>query len=133
MAKAQKTPFSPQESISAPKALVPLMQAFHADTEEQARALILEASKILHGESCLSKEEIACAASLIRDMKPQDDLELLYAAQVTMCHLLGMRRLSESYKDDKKLGLKLLKFGNEAMQRLTMKTGGAENVAISYS
>lgn len=48
MAKSQKkhTP-SPHREIAAPKALVPLMQAFHVDSEEVAHSLIVEAAKAI--------------------------------------------------------------------------------------
>jgi len=43
--------------------------------------------------------------------------------------MLGMRKLSSSYLDDQRLGLKLLRFSNEAMQHLERK----RNVALKTS
>jgi len=48
--------------------------------------------------------------------------------------MLGMRKLSSSYLDDQRLGLKLLRFSNEAMQHLERKrNGGTQNITVSYS
>lgn len=51
MARNQKRQIPPNESyeITAPKALSPLMQAFHVDTQEAADALIMEAAKAIFG------------------------------------------------------------------------------------
>jgi hypothetical protein len=43
-------------------------------------------------------------------------------------------KLSASYPDDQKLGLKLLRFSNEAMQQLEKKrNGGTQNITVNYN
>lgn len=145
MAKSGKrhTPPSSLE-VTAPKAIAPLMQAFHVDSEEIANSLILEAARAIFGyaESGLdvfsnrdiSKEELDGIASLMKGLNPRDTLETLYAAQIVACHMLGMRKLSASYPDDQRLGLKLLRFSNEAMQQLERKrNGGTQNITVNYN
>jgi hypothetical protein len=146
MARNQKRHIPPNESyeITAPKALSPLMQAFHVDTQEAADSLIMEAARAIfgHDESGfdpfsrkdISSEELEGITSLMRGINPRDTLETLYAAQIVASHMLGMRKLSASYPDDQKLGLKLLRFSNEAMQQLEKKrNGGTQNITVNYN
>ena len=70
----------------------------------------------------------------MRCISPRDSLETLFAAQIVVGHLLGMRKLAESYSDDQKLGLNLLRFSNEAMQQLEKKRSGVtQNIVVNYS
>ncbi len=145
MAKSEKRRTPPYSfEVTAPKAIAPLMQAFHVDSEEVASSLILEAARAIfgHDESgfdIFSKKDISTAeldgvTSLMKGLKPLDTLETLYAAQIVACHMLGMRKLSSSYPDDQRLGLKLLRFSNEAMQQLERKrNGGTQNITVNYS
>jgi len=145
MAKSGKRHAPPSSfEVTAPKSIAPLMQAFHVDSEEIASSLILEAARAIfgHDESGLdilsrkdiSTEELDGISSLMKGLKPRDTLETLYAAQIVACYMLGMRKLSSSYLDDQRLGLKLLRFSNEAMQHLERKrNGGTQNITVSYS
>jgi len=138
MARNQKRHIPPNDSyeITAPKALSPLMQAFHVDSEEKGHVLIKEAAKALDAFSKreLSKEELEGIMSLMKGLNPQDSLETLYAAQIITSHMLGIRKLAASYPDDQKLGLKLLRFSNETMQQLNRKRSeGTKNITVNYS
>jgi len=140
MAKYPKRQSPPFRAIEAPKALVPLMQAFHVDSEKAAKALIAEAARAIYGKDdfgsvhSLSKSELDGVASLMKCINPRDSLETLYAAQIVVGHLLGMRKLAENYADDQKLGLNLLRFSNEAMQQLEKKRDvGTQNITINYN
>jgi hypothetical protein len=146
MAKSQKRDVPPNNNtceIIAPEALTPIMQAFHVDSEEGIKSLILEAAKAIYGrdesgfnffsDKKISKRELEGIASLIRGINPKDSLETLYAAQIVAGHMLGMRKLAASFAEDQKLGLKLLRFSNEAMQQLNKKrSGGSQNITVNY-
>ena len=139
MAKHQKKP-SPPFSIDAPKTLVPLMQAFHVDSEDTAKKLISEAASAIYGKDdfdnarAISKSELKGISALMKGINPKDTIETLYAAQIVVCHMLGMRRLAEQYRDDHKLGLNLLRFSSEAMQMLVKKRGGGtQNITVNYN
>lgn len=135
---------STPDIIQAPKGLVPIMQAFHADTEESANLLILEAAKVIYGKDDndydlfnskkdISKEELQAVTALMKGLNPQDTLEMFYSAQIVVCHLFGMRKLSDGHRDDQNLGLKLLRFSNEAMQHLEKKrSNNPQNITIDY-
>lgn len=146
MAKSEKKTPTPSHEVVAPMALSPIMQAFHVDSEEAAHSLILEASKAIYGEKEkeydfigpgdreLSESELEGVSSLMRGLAPRDSLETLYAAQIVASHMLGMRKLSSSYHEDQKIGLKLLKFCNEAMQLLEKKRNGAtQNITVNHN
>jgi hypothetical protein len=77
MAKYRKKDPLPDCLIKPPKALVPLMQAFHVDSEQAKKALISEAEKIIYGTNnprmrrLISKDELDCVMSLMNDINPQ--------------------------------------------------------------
>lgn len=143
IAKGAKEGIPPHpQSVDAPKSLVPLMQAFHVESDEAAKALILESAKAIsrvdetyHQKTkVLSDEDVQVITALMRSLAPRDGIETLYAAQVISTHILGMRKLDSVYEDDQKLGLSLLKFSNEAMQQLDRKRSGrAQNITVNYN
>ena len=140
MAKDQKTVAPPIKEIAAPQALIPLMQAFHVDSDKVAKSLISEAATAIYGKEgiwrsrVISKAELDCVVSLMKCINPRDSLETLYAAQIVVCHMLGMRKLADSYGEDQKLGLNLLRFSNEAMVQLEKKRSGAtQNIVVNYN
>ncbi len=142
MAKYEKRDIPPgQYQITAPKTLESLMQAFHVESEEAAKTLIINAANAIYGndelgfgKKSISPEELDGIVSLIKGINPKDTLETLYAAQIIATHMLGMRKLSSTFQDDQKLGLKLLRFSNEAMQNLQKKReGGAQNITVNYN
>lgn len=136
MARSRKKGGSPQV-IQAPSALVPLMQAFHVDSDEAAKCLIQQAANAIYKKGQydpVSREELEGITALMRGISPQDTLETLYAAQIVACHMLGMRKLTEQFPEDERLGLKLLQFSNEAMQQLDRKrNGGTQNIIVNYT
>ena len=138
MAKEQKS-FSSPAAFEAPKALVPLMQAFHVGLDKIAKSLILESIGAIYSKDGFGKDRAVSESalddviSLMKCIAPRDSLETLFAAQIVIGHLLGMRKLEESCFHDQKLGLNLLRFSNEAMQQLEKKRRGAiQNITINY-
>lgn len=140
MAKDEKSP-TPPPMIDAPKALVPIMQAFLVDSPKLAKSMVFEAARAIYGKETtfgreipISKSELDGIVSLIRSIKPRDSLESLFAAQIVVGHMIGMRKLSENCSDDQKIGLNLLRFSSEAMQMLIKKqTGATQNIVVNYS
>jgi hypothetical protein len=60
----------------------------------------------------------------MRDLAPQDAIETIYAAQIVSSHLLGLRFLSNDSNADRNLGMRLLRFSNEALGQLQKKRAG---------
>jgi len=148
MAESEKKDTPPSKQITAPQALSPIMKAFHVESEEAAHALILEASKAIYGckesesnfnvlgskDREITNEELEGITSLMEGLAPRDSLEALYAAQIVASHMLGMRKLSSDYGEDQNLGLRLLKFCNDAMQQLDKKrNGGNQNITVNHN
>ncbi len=138
MAKHRKNEPPPDRSVDAPSSLAPIMQAFHVESDKVAKALIQEAANTLYGKSefgsrSISKDELDGIVALMKCINPKDTLETLYAAQIVVCHMLGMKKLSESFMDDQRLGLNLLRFSAEAMSQLEKKRNGcAQNITVNY-
>jgi len=134
------------KEITIPEKLLPLIKAFSAD-EQAARLLIIEASKTIckSQESSkeylfddtreISKEEIEGIIGLMRGIDPRDTIELIYGAQIITSHLMGLRMLSRDHHDDHIIGLKLLRFSNEAMEKFQKKRSGGvcKNINITYN
>lgn len=130
------------KEITIPSKLAPLVQAFSTD-EQSARILIIEAAKTIYTNhesfgisSCsISNEELEGVIALMKGIDPKDTIEMLYGAQIITSHLVGIKLLSHSFKDDQTLGLRLLKFCNEAMIQLQKKrsAGTTQNITVNYN
>ena len=148
MAKYQKTPPPPTKEIEIPLFLAPLMQAFRVDSEKEAKALLEEAAYAIYGRKdepegdfdfcnrkhVISENELERILFLMKGISPKDTLETLYAAQIVVSYMLGMRKLSQSYQGDQKLGLKLFRFSCEAMQQLQrQRSRGTQHITVNYN
>jgi len=130
------------KEITIPKKLAPLVKAFSAD-EQSAKTLIVEAAKAIYTtndsfgfNSCsISNEEIEGVIALMNGINPKDTIEMIYGAQIITSHMLGLKLLSHSFAADQALGLKLLRFSNEAMSQLQKKRAGGtnQNITVNYN
>lgn len=130
------------KEITIPEKLVPLIKAFSVD-DQSAKLLIIEATKLISqskeynrfGEKEPSMQELEGIISLMRGIAPRDILEMIYGAQIISSHLMGLRLLSHDFPADQNLGLKLLRFSNEAMAQLQKKRLGGinQNINITYN
>jgi hypothetical protein len=123
---------APMKKITIPKKLVPLIKAFSAD-EQSARLLVIEAAETISKvenlncfsydrvEKEMTKEEVEGIIALMKGIAPLDTMEMIYGAQIISSHLMGLRLLSHNHSADQPLGLKLLRFSNEAMSQLQKK------------
>ena len=148
MAKYQKTPPPPAKEVEVPQFLTPLMQAFRVGSEKEAKALLEEAAYAIYGREAepegefdfckkkrvVSKDELERILSLMRGIIPKDTLETLYAAQIVVSYMLGIRKLSQSYQGDQKLGLNLFQFSSKAMEQLQRKRSkGTQHITVNYN
>ena len=70
----------------------------------------------------------------MQGINPSDVLEAIIAAQITVTHMLGMRKLATGHLADQHLGLKMLRFSTDAMQQLQKKRcGGMQNITVNYN
>jgi hypothetical protein len=138
---------TPMKEIAIPAKLAPLVKAFSAD-EQAARLLIIEAARAIgqaepssgfdlgmYEEKSVSEAEISGIVAMMKDIDPKDTLEMIYGAQIVSSHLMGLRLLSHRLLADQNLGLKLLRFSNEAMAQLLKKRAGGvnQNISITYN
>jgi hypothetical protein len=129
------------KEIAIPEKLMPLIKAFSAD-DQSARLLIIETAKAISkandksygmNKSEPSAEEIEGIIALMQGIAPQDTIEMIYTAQLVSSHLMGLRLLSHDFKEDQILGLRLLRFSNEAMTQLQKKREGGINQSITIT
>jgi hypothetical protein len=124
MAKYQNKQLSPNIEIEVSQAFAYLMEAFSVNSKKIIKSLVNEALKAIYGGNnsrmvqFISKDELDSIIALMKVIDPKNDLEKLYAVQIIVCYILGIRKLAEKYKDDKKIGLVLLKLQNETIQNL---------------
>jgi hypothetical protein len=70
----------------------------------------------------------------MQSLKPHDMLEALFSAQIIVGHMLGMSKLAKGSHKELSLGLKLLRFSNEALVQLHKKrAGGMQNITVNYN
>lgn len=130
------------KEIVIPQKLIPIVKAFYSDNQS-AKLLIREAVKSICKTGSMdygfdeyeqSDEEIEGIIALMQGIAPQDTLETIYAAQLISSHIMGLCLLSHGFQVDQTLGLKLLKFSNEAMIKLQKKrsAGVSHNINVAY-
>jgi len=132
--------------LTIPKKLQPIVKAFYAESEGVAKALIIQAVKAIYGDDDdpfahiyeakqqITNEELEGVCALMQSLKPKDMFEALFAAQIVVSHMLGMSKLSKKSSHDQDMGLKLLRFSNEALCKLQKKrSGGMQNITVSYN
>ena len=135
-------------NITIPKKLDPIVQAFFAESPQVAKKLVIQAAKAIYGsdeekdpfefprkrQHPISEEDIEDICAFTQGIKPNDMLEAIIAAQITVTHMLGMRKLATGHLADQHLGLKMLRFSTDAMQQLQKKRcGGMQNITVNYN
>lgn len=131
------------KEITIPAKLAPLVKAFSCNSEETSKALVIEAAKAIYGtekdrfEICAHKvtdDELENIVALMKALDPQDVIESIYAAQIVVSHMLGMKKLAKDYPSETSLGLKLMRFSMEAMSHLQKKRcGTTQHITVNYN
>lgn len=135
-------------NITIPKKLDPIVKAFYAKSPKAAKQLVIQAVKAIYGSEeerdpfdysmkrqyVITNEDIEIICAFIQGFKPKDMLEALLAAQITVTHMLGMRKLATGHLADQHVGLKMFRFSTDAMQQLQKKRcGGMQNITVNYN
>ncbi|MDB2614337.1 hypothetical protein N9Y92_04195 [Chlamydiales bacterium] len=135
-----KTKTAPTKVINPPKELTPLIKAFHAESKETMNTLVMDAARaikfrdpIAFGDSEPSEDDVSLIIDLMKGINPQSTEEVLIASQIICSHMIGMRKLSSIYEGDHKIGLRMIKFSNEALQKLERnRGGGVQNITVNH-
>ena len=125
MAQEQKNILPP--NIPIPKTLLLFMEGFTAKSEEEAKKIFEQALKSISCNNNFTKLNLQVGYNLFRKINPQDDFERVWCAQFIVGHLLGTHSLALASPKDKRIGLKLLKAADDAMERLGKKQKGIAN------
>ncbi len=135
-------------NITIPKKLDPIVRAFFAESPNAAKKLVIQAAKAIYGseedkdfcdfstkkQHVITNEDIENICAFMQGIKPTDVLEAIIAAQITVTHMLGMRKLSTGHLADQHLGLKMLRFSTDAIQQLQKKRcGGVQTITVNYN
>jgi len=115
-------------NIPIPKTLLLFMDGFTAKSEEEAKKIFEQALKSISCNGKLTKLNLQGGYNLFRKINPQNDFERVWCAQFIVGHLLGMHSLALASPKDKRIGLKLLKAADDAMERLGKKQKGVADV-----
>ncbi len=135
-------------NITIPKKLNPIVQAFFVESPKAAKKLIIQAAEAIYGseeesdplefsmkrQHVITNEDIEDICSFMQGIKPSDTLEAIIAAQITVTHMLGMRKLATGHLADQHVGMKMLRFSMDAMQQLQKKRCGVmQNITVNYN
>lgn len=119
-------------NISIPETLITFVEGFSAESEEESQILFEQAIESISGNSEHAKRDLKMGLSLFKIINPQDDIEKVWCAQFIVGHLLGMEKLTLPSPRDKRIGVKLLKAAEDAIERINKKRNGSHlNVAIN--
>lgn len=142
MAQSEKIATPP---IKIHKTLDPIIEAFSVESAKEAKVLIEKAAKAIYEDGDeddligfsfrkpMSEKEFTEVYELIKALQPRDILEAITVSQIVVSHLLAMRKLSQSHRDDQRLGLLLLKLSNDALDRLAKKRSGCiQKIEVAY-
>lgn len=133
-------------NITIPKKLDPIVRAFFAESPRVAKNLVIQAVNAIYeseedrdifdmrSRRVATNEDIEDICTFMHGIKPNDALEAIIAAQITVTHILGMRKLATGHHADQHLGLKMLRFSTDAMQQLQKKRcGGVQTITVNYN
>lgn len=123
MAQAQITTIPP--NISIPPALKLFMDGFTIQSEREAVRLFKQAVESVACNINITDKNLRDGYNLFRTIMPQDEIELLWCAQLVFSHLLGLHCLSLAHPRDKRIGLKLLKTSDDTVSRIYKKRNGS--------
>ena len=136
------------KEITIPKKLEPLVKAFYAESPETSKSLVLQSANAIYSskddddgeydpfskKKYLTPDELEEVCALMEGIKPADMVEALFAAQIVVSHMLGMRKMRKGYDDDIRLGLRLFQFSNNALCQLQKKrSGNVQNITVNYN
>lgn len=134
------------KEITIPKKLEPIVKAFYAESEDMAKALLLQASRAIYNLDAeddpfylgsskkITNDELDEVFMFMAGLKPRDMLEALFAAQIVTAHMFGMRRLASGGLEESRIGLKMLRFSNEALCQLQKKRAGCmQSITVNYN
>lgn len=136
----KKTPEPILLTKTLSKVVEPLMQAFHVSSEKEARTLVKIAATAIYGQETTydsdkesSKAEFNFVCSLMRNLKPTNALESLLCSQIVIGHLLGIQNISRCNPNDKRFGLRLLKFSTEVSTFLLKnRSVSKQNISVFH-
>lgn len=103
--------------------LILLMCAFNADSKGAIKGLMMEAFTVIYGGDFIrngflsSKKTLNLIIRFVMRFRPKTEREALQAAQFVVCHLLGVMKLGQKYREDQKLAMKFLHFCNRSLWR----------------
>jgi hypothetical protein len=103
------------------------MESFTAQSEHESKLIFKQALKSISSNGNFTKLNLQGGYNLFRKINPQNDFERVWCAQFIVGHLLGMHSLALASPKDKRIGLKLLKAADDAMERLGKKQKGVAN------
>lgn len=122
MAQVQISTLPP--NISLPPVLKLFIDGFNALSEKESKLLFKQAIDLIACNSNITNKSLKYGYSLFRMINPQDELEQVWCAQFILSHLLGIDSLALPSPKDKRIGLKLLKAADGAMERIQNKRNG---------
>ena len=140
MARKVKKAIPPTAGVVVNGGMASLMEAFAAGSERMAKKLIHQSAEAIYAENSViggqevTKEHVNEVYSLMCSLDPKDAVEVLFCTHVVVAHVIGMRKLSQACSDDKAIGLRMLKFAAESIDRLDKRRNGVkQTINVTYN
>jgi hypothetical protein len=118
-----KKAFTPSKNcsnkINPPKSLIPIIKAFKASSNKTIKTFVNETSQFFFKEK-LQKDELKNVIALIKNLRPKNMIETIYASQFIILYIIGMRKITAIYPEDQKISFKFFKLSNKLLQKVNM-------------
>ncbi len=116
------SPNSRMSDLKIFKSINIIAEAFFANPKD-AKKLVIEALTSMHEDSQFGHKKLVDNAivkaicTLMTSIRPRGNLEALFAAQLVISHCEGIRLVASSFKDDRRLGIRMLKHCQDVLER----------------
>ena len=112
-----------------------LVDAINSENPETTKMLINSAMKIIYPDiSEFENNDVQVVVDMIRSMQPKDTVECILISQFIVCHLEGMKILSESYFNSKGHGMMMIRLSHSTLDQLERYRGkSAPTTNVNYN
>ncbi len=112
-----------------------LIDAINSENPETTKMLVNSALKIVYPDiRDIKDKDVETVVEMLRSMQPKDTVECILASQFVVCHLEGMKMLSDSYLNSKGHGMMMLRLSHSTLDQLQRYRGkSTQTINVNYN
>lgn len=123
------------KTMALPKQTQLLIEAINSENPETTKLLINSAMKIIYPNiSEFENNDVQVIVDMLRSMHPKDTVECILVSQFIVCHLEGMKILSENYFNSKGHGMMMIRLSHSVLEHLQRYRGkSTQTINVNYN